>query len=280
MPNKIFSKIKNLFDSKRKDTVKKDNYKIEITDNTVLKEPPEKINLQEIRQKLAMESAYKSKYEPNFLLIQNNSICYICCFLDKTLFITDDKLKPLLMYESTSYIAACGISNSGKYIACQTAPNKEDDNDSNVIILFDVVTRQEIARRKNIDKNPNDTRLIFIDKYKKLVFLYIADTALGEDNNLVVKFDFNLFTDEDLLRDFYKKTDISPYILNDRAKKLIDRLQISIQEKDEKELIELLDRLKLCDKISPYQLSLTYKAMGAMYEKHSILDKAILAYET
>ena len=251
--------------------------KIELTNNTILIEPSKKINLQEIRQKLSIKCAHKPKYEANCILTDN----YLTCsFLDKTLFITDDKFNPLLMYESTSYITACGISRSGKYIVCQTARNNENDNDSNTTILFDTTTRQEIARKKDIETGTNSTRLIFIDEYKQLIQIYVADAVLGEGNNFAITYDFNLCANEDTLRKFYTKPDISPYTLNNRAIKLIDRLQINIQDKDLQELTELLNRLKLCKNISPLQLSLTYKSMGNMYEKHNLLDNAILAYET
>ncbi len=235
-------------------------------------------DLQETTKMLHEACKYKSQYESNWMFAQND---FICCFKGKILYLTDINLKPLLMYESTSYIAACGISRTGKYIVCQTAYNHENDEDSGVTIIFDVEKREMICQ-KCIEIGVNQTRIIFIDEKKKVIAFYVADRILGNDKNIVVKYDFNLNPDEETLKEYYKKPDISPYMLNARIHELIAKVSSGAKQwqEAEEEITYLLERLKDDDNMSHYQLSMTYKQLGELYFEYGNIEKAIVSYET
>lgn len=219
----------------------------------------------------------KSQYESNWMFTQNN---FICCFKGKILYLTDTNFKPLLMYESTSFIAACGISRTGKYIVCQTAYNHENDEDSGTTIIFDV-EKCTVICRKCIEIGVNSTRIIFVDEQKKVIAFYVADKILGNDKNIVVRYDFELNPDEETLKEYYRKPDISPYLLNARVQMLIKKVKNKIIQwyEVDQEITYLLERLRNDDTMSCYQLSMTYKALGDLYFEYDNAEKAILSYE-
>lgn len=244
----------------------------------ILRSADSNCDLEQTAKMLHEACKYKSQYESNWMLAQND---FICCFKGKILYLTDTNFKPLLMYESTSFIAGCGISRTGKYIVFQTAYNPENDEDSGATIIFDVEKREMICR-KCIEIGVNQTRIIFVDERKKVIAFYIADGTLGNDKNIVVKYDFNLNPDEETLKEYYKKTDISPYMLNARIHELISRVDNKMNQwqEIEQEITYLLERLKNDDNMSHYQLSMTYKQLGDLYSEYGNVEKAILSYET
>lgn len=235
-------------------------------------------DLQQTAKMLYEACKHKSQYESNWMFAQND---FICCFKGKILYLTDTNFRPLLMYESTSFIVACGISRTGKYIVCQTAYNHENDEDSGTTIIFDVEKRAIICR-KCIEIGVNSTRIIFVDEQKKVIAFYVADRILGNNKNIVVKYDFELNPDEETLKEYYRKPDISPYLLNARVQMLIEKMKNEIIQWHEvdQEIIYLLERLKDDDDMSHYQLSMTYKQLGDLYSKYDNVEKAILSYET
>lgn len=235
-------------------------------------------DLEQISKMLHKACKYKLQYESNWMFAKSD---FICCFKGKTLYLTDTNFRPLLMYESTSFIAGCGISRTGKYIVCQTAYNHEDDEDSGATIILDVEKR-EVVCQKCIEIDVNETRIIFVDEQKKIIAFYVADRILGNDKNIVIKYDFELNPDEETLKEYYKKPDISPYMLNARIHELISRVGNEMEQwqEIEQEITYLLERLKNDDNMSHYQLSMTYKQLGDLYSKYDDIEKAILSYET
>lgn len=235
-------------------------------------------DLQQTAAMLYEACKHKLQHESNWMFAQND---FICCFKGKILYLTDTNFKPLLMYESTSNIAGCGISRTGKYIVCQTAYNHENDKDSGTTIVFDVEQRGIICR-KCIEIGVKETSTIFIDEQKKIIAFYVRDNILGQDKNIIVKYDFNLNPDEKTLKDYYTKPDISPYMLNVRIHELISRANNEMEQwqEIEQEITYLLEKLKNNDNMSHYQLSMTYKQLGDLYSKYDDIEKAILSYET
>lgn len=231
----------------------------------------------EIKKRLTEKCKYKSNYEVNFTMSKNN---IICCFDEKRMYITDKNFNPLIAYESTSYINACAISDNAKYMICQMANNNDRDEDSGATALFDIKSKQILAKRM-LPTGVNGVRHIFIDEHKQIIYIYIADSILGEGNNLVVKYDFNLQPDEKSLQEYYKKPDISPYVLNSRVNWLIKDVKNGTRnmEQVEKEIVELLKRLKTDINMSTNQLSITFKELGELYSNHDEVAKAIDAYE-
>lgn len=236
----------------------------------------ENINVQELRQKLARECAHKLKNASNWILTNAG---LICCHSGKRIYLTDDNFIPLLAFESTANIAASGVSPEGNYIVCQMSFNSFNDKDNGATALIDVQQRR-VIKQKQIAVGGLDTRTIFIDEQKKAIYIYVADKLLGEGNNFKVKYDFELLPDVKSLRAYYQKPDISPYILNGRAQRLITRIQTDgLQTDIEKEILKLLERMKSSD-MSIYQLASTYKMLGDLYLELSLDEKALAMYET
>ncbi len=236
----------------------------------------ENVDFVELAQKLARENAFMRNNASNWILTNSG---LTCCYSGKRLFLADEHYKVLLAFESNSNIDACGVSGAGNYIVCQMCFNPQNDKDSGATALIDVPGRQIIKQAK-IEVGGLDTREIFVDEQKRAIFIYVADKVLGDDNNFRVEYDFELLPDEKSLRGYYRKPDLSPYVLNERAKKLISRLQTEgIIAEDEQEILELLDRMKGSD-ISAHQLAPTYKLMGDLYLERNADDKALRMYET
>ena len=218
----------------------------------------------------------RSDLEPNFIIA--SGICS-CCFYRKRLYIIDNNFYPMLAYESKSYIASCSISNDARYAVFQMARNAEMDEDSGATAILDV-KRKEIIARRILPTGFNGTRHIFVDPARREIYIYIADSILGEDKNIVVKYNFELQADEKSLEDYYNKPDISPYIQNSRVTELIE--DVNNKKRDvfqvRKEINRLLDRLIKNENMSSYQLSLTYKELGDMYYNNGMKKEALNAY--
>lgn len=223
-------------------------------------------------------SAYKSAAPlmPNFVTAQG--IC-ICCFHRKRLYIADCNFRPVLGYESNSFICACSVSNDIRYAVFQMAHNNIGDADSGATAILDIRAKRIIAR-KALPTGFNGTRSIFIDSDKRDISVYIADSI--SEKNYVVKYDFDLKADDITLQHYYTKADISPYALNSRLNSLIDSIRSGERSFDytESEIVRLVERLKANLDMSHYQLALTLKNLGDLYCSYGKAEKAITAYET
>jgi len=232
-------------------------------------------NAENVIQKLAFYSKHGPTVTANFVMVRNS---YICCYFEKTLYITDANLTPLFYYESTSNITACGISQDAKYIICQMAYNRNDDQDSEATILFSVPKRKAISRSKDVFIG--HIRLMFIDSDKETISIYYADRFLGKDDNFVVKYDFMLTPDEGSVVAYYKKPDISPYALESRIDTLISRVLAGTQKPEDvaKDIAGYLRRMESSD-MTKNRLSFTYKKVGDMYVTCGIKDEALNMYQ-
>lgn len=241
---------------------------------TPLEIPFGKIDVQETARKLKERCAYKLKNEANWCMANNG---LICCFVDKCLYLADDRLNPLLMAESESFLSACGISRSGNYIVCQTAYNREHKDDG-IAVLFDVKKR-EILAQTELEIDANATRLIFVNDEKRIICFYVADRILGDGNNIVVKYDFDFRADESTLKEYYKKPDLSPYTVNGRIRRLVSEIDENFIQEKISEIEELFEIVRRNDKMSSYQLSETCKVLGEMYAKYGMKENAIQKYK-
>lgn len=235
------------------------------------------LNANEIKKQLEDKSAHFNKLEMNFVISHNN---IVCCALGKRLYLTDRNFYPLIAYESNSFIGACSISANGKYVAFQMARNNENDEDSGATAVFDVKSKKIIAKRK-LPTGFKGTRHIFIDEKQQSIFIYISDAIMGEGNNYIVKYDLALNPDEKTLQEYYTKPDISPYELNERINSLIEDIKDKKRDftKTFTEINYLLNRLVNCEKMSSYQLSITYKNFGDICLEYNQANSAIDAYE-
>ncbi len=233
-------------------------------------------SVDEIHQMLIHDYKYKPASVSNFMMANNYSIC---CFRGKTLYLTNEDLIPLLYYDSTSNISACGISRDGEYMACQLAYNQQDDDDSGATILFNVKTKKVVCRSKDVFLG--NIRSIFIDTQKEIISIYYGDRCLGRDDNFVVKYDFSFQPDEKTVSKFYQKPDISPYALERRVEELAERATSGKVEITaiSQEIDSHLKRMGESS-ITKFRLSSTYKKVGDMYASSGLLDKALLMYET
>lgn len=230
---------------------------------------PEREQVEEIQNQLSHTLKIKSRFEVNFSMSQSG---LICCFFEKRMYITDRSLNPLLYYESTSYVNACAISDTGKYALCQMANNRENDEDSGATAVFDVEAKKLISKEK-ICTGWKGVTHIFIDEAGAEIWFYYGDEK--------VRYSFDLEPDKMDLQEFYKKADISPYTINDRILELISvsnglTEDFSAAQKEIRELIEIIQKR---GEMSPYQLSQTYKKLGDMYAARGDTGDAIKAYE-
>lgn len=77
----------------------------------------------------------------------------------------------------------------------------------------------------------------------------------------------------------YLHTDLSPYLLNYDANKLIKRLNKHFTQSVERKVIILINAASLHPKMSKYQLSLTHKALGDCYYKNAFFQNALEQYK-
>lgn len=130
-----------------------------------------------VRERLTRKLAYKPAYEVNFVMSQQGAIC---CFDGKIIYVTDGNLRPLLYYESNSYINACTISDRAGYILFQMAYNKEMDEDDGATALFDVRAKRLVARRQ-IETGWKGTNGLYIDEQVRAVWVYCDDKKVRYD---------------------------------------------------------------------------------------------------
>lgn len=230
--------------------------------------------VEEVRAKLAQKLAYKPRYEINFVSTQNS---VVCCFDGKRLYLTDSNLRPLLTYDSSSYIHACAVSDTARYVVCQMAFNHENNADSGAMVLFDVKAMTEIARSVLPTGWKGMTHL-FVDEKTERIFVYYGD--------MKVDYDFAFKANEKALQRYYRncaeEQTASPYTLNSRAQELIKKAKAGETDWNavEKEVLFLLETSGENQKMSPYQLSVTYKELGDLYAGRGEAAKAVSAYET
>lgn len=226
-----------------------------------------------VREQLTQKLTYKPTLEVNFV---TSHLPIICCFDGKTLYITDDNLRPMLYFESTSFINACAISDTAKYVVCQTANNANNDADSGVTMLFDIEGKRLLSR-KRIESGWGGVTHLFIDEEAERIWVYYGDKK--------VEYDFNLCPNADMLeiylRECREEPTASPYLLNSRVRELISKARASEPKWGdvEKEALSLLERLSTDTSMSQYQLSITYRELGDLYSERGEAKKAVEAYE-
>ena len=95
-----------------------------------------------IQRDLFQHCKSRPSLEVNFIYDHQNEIA---CFLNSRsqaytgyFFVTDNQFVPKIIYQTTAFINACAISDSGRYAICQTANNPAHDEDSGAFILLDV----------------------------------------------------------------------------------------------------------------------------------------------
>lgn len=235
----------------------------------------ENIDVQELRQKLFAACRDKLDNKANWAKTRNG---IVCCHFGKRLILADDNFMPLQIFESTSNIASSGISREGNYAVCLLAYNQNNDEDSGAMVLLDVQQRR-VIKQKEIELGCVYARVVAVYEPAKNIVIHLANTCFGDKYNLAVQYDFDLCADERTLKEYYQKAACSSYELNSRVKKLLADMQCGIEENTEKEIWELLTRIGSDLKMSEYQLSLTYKELGSMYEKNGLGGKAIAAYK-
>ena len=227
-----------------------------------------------VRERLAQKLTYKPTAEVNFAKAH---LPIICCFDGKILYITDDNLRPMLYFESTSFINACTISDTAKYAVCQTANNTNNDADGGATMLFDIKGKR-LLTRKHIEVDWRDVTHLFIDENAERIWVYCGDKKVADD--------FNLCPDVDMLeiylRECREEPTASPYLLNSRVRELISKAKTGeLKWGDvEREALDLLERLNADANMSQYQLSITYRELGDFYSERKVAAKAVSAYET
>lgn len=233
------------------------------------------VPIEPLQKKIAERYSFKSRNESNFVPDCNS---HIACFTDgpKPLtglfFVTDENFKPLLCFKTNAYIEGCSISETGKFALVKTFGNNGADEDGNAIIILDVENAKEIARPQL--ETGWFGNLLIDEKAEILSFRQ-------DDFELRYTFDGTLL-DKDILRKYYELPNISVYALDKRVNSLLDEIgecgHFIADVKDE--IYSLLERLKASFEMSHYQLSLTYKRLGAVLAKQGDIAEAIAAYET
>lgn len=222
---------------------------------------------------LAVKCRHKPPSEINFFFVLNK---FICCFSGKVTYITDTAFNPLLAYESTSYINACALSDTAKYMLIQTANNHFNDEDSGVSILIDVQAKAVLVK-KHLPTDWKTVTRLFVDERSKSIYLYYGD--------INVKYSFDLEPDPASLDRYWqnieKSSTNSPYALNQRAHELISKAVAGDVDwgAAEPEVVDILAKLSENKNMSQFQLSNTYRELGDFYSSQQNARKAVMAYE-
>lgn len=95
--------------------------------------------MDEVRERLKQQCAYKPSLEINFVMSRDSKIA---CFWGKQFYITDDSFTPELVYETESFVNAASISDGSRYAVCQTAHNARNDEDSGTFAVIDVLQQK------------------------------------------------------------------------------------------------------------------------------------------
>ena len=227
---------------------------------------PASIPVDEVRERLKRQCAYKPMYEINFIISKDSKIA---CFWEKRFYITDDSFTPELVYETESFANAVSLSDSSKYAIFQTAYNAKNDEDSGAFAIIDVEKR-EVINKGAIETGWKGMTHLYIDEDKKCFWVYYGNER--------VKYGFDLSPDAKTLEQYEEKAELSPYYLLEKAQSCIDELKETYTEQAERKAVGYLSRSASDPKMSTYQLSNAYKELGQIYDQNELKQKALDAY--
>lgn len=132
---------------------------------------PASIPVDEARERLKQQCAYKPSLEINFVMSRDSKIA---CFWGKQFYITDDSFTPELVYETESFVNAASISDSSKYAVCQTAYNARNDEDSGAFAVIDVLHKKVLGKYYTEHGWKYMTHL-YVDEKEKCFWAYFGD---------------------------------------------------------------------------------------------------------
>lgn len=132
---------------------------------------PASIPLDEVRERLKQQCAYKPSLEINFVMSRDSKIA---CFWGKQFYITDDSFAPELVYETESFVNAASISDGSKYAVCQTAYNARNDEDSGTFAVIDVPSKKVLGKYRTEHGWKYMTHL-YVDEREKCFWAYFGD---------------------------------------------------------------------------------------------------------
>ena len=137
---------------------------------------PASIPVDEVRERLKRQCAYKPMHEINFIISKDSKIA---CFWEKRFYITDDSFTPELVYETESFANAVSLSDSSKYAIFQTAYNAKNDEDSGAFAIIDVEKREVINERVKygFDLSPDAKTLEQYEEKAELSPYYLLEKA-------------------------------------------------------------------------------------------------------
>lgn len=227
---------------------------------------PASIPVDEVRERLKQQCAYKPMHEINFIISKDSKIA---CFWEKRFYITDDSFTPELVYETESFANAVSLSDSSKYAIFQTAYNAKNDEDSGAFAIIDVEKR-EVINKGAIETGWKGMTHLYIDEDKKCFWVYYGNER--------VKYGFDLSPDAKTLEQYEEKAELSPYYLLEKAQSCMDELKETYTEQAERKAVGYLSRSASDPKMSTYQLSNAYKELGQIYDRNELKQKALDAY--
>ena len=129
---------------------------------------PASIPMDEVRERLKQQCAYKPSLEINFVMSRDSKIA---CFWGKQFYITDDSFTPELVYETESFVNAASISDGSRYAVCQTAHNARNDEDSGAFAVIDVLHKKVLGKYHTEHGWKYMTRL-YVDEREKCFWAY------------------------------------------------------------------------------------------------------------
>lgn len=186
--------------------------------------------------------------------------------------VADANYNPIFTYVTNAYIFICNISDSGKYAACITASTKEINNDDGDSLFFFDIENKELLWKEKLKTHCKYIKHLIIDEIQRNILVRCNDFSYTYDFSGVVAFNE---------QQRIKSKTTSPYQLNTEINNLIDSML-----KDSKKDIKLLEQIDqklniICknEKISTYQLSLTFKNLADLYLSLKENDKALLYYK-
>ena len=132
---------------------------------------PASIPMDEVRERLKQQCAYKPSLEINFVMSRDSKIA---CFWGKQFYITDDSFTPELVYETESFVNAASISDGSRYAVGQTAHNARNDEDSGTFAVIDVLHKKVLGKYHTEHGWKYMTRL-YVDEREKCFWAYFGD---------------------------------------------------------------------------------------------------------
>ena len=134
-------------------------------------------DIEKIRGILYEKFKYRSQYEINFVMSHDYSMA---CFVEDLFFITDDYFVPKLIYHPNSLINSCAISDDGSIAICQTANNRENNDDSGAFTLIDI-NNQELIGKSEVATGWKKLTHLFLDSKNRIFYCYYDGIKVGYD---------------------------------------------------------------------------------------------------